>query len=174
MNKPLEVGFISVLLIFAFSPAQASPLYVSADFSGSITNTPHFSAELGLQRTQDKGCNGCPEGVVSGHVLFDASLTPGAHSGIVNIPLASIMDASDNFIFSVSLGSAPLEFHFGDSNIDEEPAIQFKDGVFNGFNLSETFFLNGNAFRFDIDGSAWDIKAQTKKVFIQNLPLLAP
>ena len=169
MNKSREAGLIAVLLIFSFSTAQAVPLYVSADFSGSVTNTSHFSAELGLKGTKDKACNGCPEGTIRGHVLFDTSLTPGANSGIVNIPLASIMDASDNFIFSISLGSAPLAFHFGDANINEESAIQFKDGVFNGFNFSETFFLNGNAFRFDIDGSAWDIRVANKNGIYSKL-----
>ncbi|SEO24150.1 PEP-CTERM protein-sorting domain-containing protein [Nitrosospira multiformis] len=162
MSKRLGASSISALLLFAFPPAQAVPLYLSADFSGSVTNTPHFSTELELQRTKDKDCNGCPQGTVSGHVLFDASLAPAAHSGIVNIPLASIMDASDNFIFSISLGSGPLAFHFGSANIGEEPAIQFKHGVFNGFNFSETFFLDGNSFRFDIDGSNWDIKVANK------------
>jgi len=67
------------------------------------------------------------------------------------------------------LGSAPLAFRFGDINIDEEPAIQFKDGVFNGFNFSDTFLLNGNAFRFDIDGSGWDIKIANKNGIYSKL-----
>lgn len=169
MNKLFEAGFISVFLIFGSSPVQAVPVYVGADFVGSVTGTPHFGTELGLQRSQDKDCNGCPEGAVWGHVLFDTSLTPETSSGIVNIPLTSITNASNNLIFSIYLGSAPLAFQFNDADIDNAPSIQFKDGIFNGFNFSETFFLGGDAFRFDIDGSAWDIRAANKNGIYSKL-----
>lgn len=155
MTTPIKAASALAVLFFA-APAQALPVYIAADFSGSITNTPRFGEELGLQRSQL--CPDCPAGFVSGQVLFDSSLIPGSGSGTVSIPLASVDSATDDLIFSISLGSQPLEFNFGGGTGAGASAIQFKDGVFDGFSFSEIFLHDGNSFRFSISGSNWDIK----------------
>lgn len=149
--------FAPVLAVLAAaSPAHALPIYTMADFSGGVTNVTKFGSDLGLQRTNT--CNGCPEGFVGGHLLFDASLAPGAGSGMVDVSLTSVAGASNNLIFDVIFGGNPLEFHFGDTNIQDGPAIQFKNGVFNGLNFVEDFSLNGQSFELSMRGKNWDIK----------------
>ena len=154
MKTPIKTAS-ALAVLFLATPVQAVPVYLAADFSGSITNTPRFGEELGLQRSQI--CPDCPAGFVSGQVLFDSSLIPGIGSGTVGIPLASIDSATDDLIFSISLGSQPLEFNFGGGT--GSSAIQFKDGVFDGFSFSEIFSRGDDSFRFSINGSNWDIKA---------------
>lgn len=155
MKNQIKAASAFAVLFFA-TPVQALPVYIAADFSGSIINTPSFAEELGLQRTS--GCAGCAAGSINGQVVFDSSFIPADGSGTVNIPLASIAGVADELIFSISLGSQPLQFHFGDAGINGEPAIQFQNGVFNGFSFSEIFLHSGNSFRFDMDGGTWDIK----------------
>ena len=147
----------TLTLLFLATPVQAVPVYLAADFSGSITNTPRFGEELGLQRSQI--CSDCPAGFVSGQVLFDSSLIPGSGSGTVGIPLASIDGATDDLIFSISLGSQPLEFSFG-GGAGGTPVLQFKDGVFDGFDFSEIFSRGDDSFRFSMNGSNWDIRVK--------------
>ena len=90
-------------------------------------------------------------------MLFDSSLIPGSGSGTASIPLASIDSATDDLIFSISLGSQPLEFNFGGGASAGASAIQFRDGVFDGFSFSEIFSRGDDSFRFSISGSNWDI-----------------
>ncbi|MGH8684229.1 MAG: PEP-CTERM sorting domain-containing protein [Nitrosospira sp.] len=156
MSKLFGIAGFFGFLLTATSPAQALPIYTMADFTGEVTNVTKFGSELGLQRTQT--CADCPEGFVGGHLLFEMGLTPGAGSGVVNIPLTSFATASNNEIFDIIFGGNPLEFHFGDANIQDGPAIQFKNGVFNGLNFVEDFSLNGKFFELSMQGKNWDIK----------------
>lgn len=157
MNKLVgTAGFFGFLLV-AISPVQASPIYITADFTGEVTNVTKFGSELGLQT-----CAHCPEGFVGGHMLFEKGLTPEAGSGVVNIPLTSFATASNNEIFNIIFGGNPLEFHFGDVNIQDGPAIQFENGVFNGLNFVEDFSLNGKFFELSMHGKDWDIKTMNK------------
>jgi len=153
MNKLSRLTSIFALVLATASSAQAVPIYTIADFSGGVTNVTNFDSGLGLQK-----CSGCPEGFVGGHLLFDATLTPGAGSGVVTVPLTSVAGASNNLIFNIILGGNPLEFHFGDANTQGGPAIQFKNGVFNGFDFVQDFSLNGQSFELSMQGKNWDIK----------------
>jgi hypothetical protein len=155
MNKLSRLTSIFVLVLAA-SSAQALPIYTMAEFSGGVTNVTKFGSNLGLQSTNT--CGGCPEGFVGGHLLFDANLAPGAGSGVVNIPLISVAGASNNLIFDIIFGGNPLEFHFVDANTQDGPAIQFKNGVFNGLEFVQDFSLNGQSFELSMQGKNWDIK----------------
>ena len=61
-------------------------------------------------------------------------------------------------VFDLMFGSKPLEFQFGDAGISGGPAIQFNNGVFNGFFLVENFLYNENPFQLSIQGGSWTIK----------------
>lgn len=155
MNKLSRLTSIFGFALVAASSAHALPIYTTADFSGGVTNVTKFGSDLGLQRTNT--CSGCPEGFIGGHLLFDTALTPGAGSGVVTVPLTSVAGASNTLIFDIILGGNPLEFHFGDANT-QGPAIQFKNGVFNGLDFVQDFSLNGKSFEFSMWGKNWDIK----------------
>ena len=115
MNRLASLAGACAIIVASISPAQAVPIYTTADFSGGISNVMSLGSSLGLQRTNT--CSGCTAGSVSGHVLFDANLVPGSGTGFVNVPLASAGGASNGVVFGIMFGSRPLEFQFGDAGI---------------------------------------------------------
>jgi hypothetical protein len=150
--------FLSVMMMFGLTfivtpPAEALPIYTTADFSGGISTVTGLGNSLGLQQTNT--CSGCTAGGVSGHVSFDNSLIPGSGTGTVNVALTSFTGASNNSIFNVIFGSQPLGFAFGDVNVLGGPSIQFKNGVFNGFVLVEDFVLNNKTYELSMQGGSW-------------------
>lgn len=74
------------------------------------------------------------------------------------LPLTSVSGVANDIIFDIVFGNTPLEFQFGDSNIQSGPSIQFQNGVFNGLNFVEDFSLNGSSFELSIQGRSWNIK----------------
>jgi hypothetical protein len=167
MSRLFGITGIAALVLGVALPVQALPIYTMADFSGDVTNVTKFGDELGLQRT--KTCTDCPEGFVGGHLMFDPSLIPGAGSGVVDIPLASVAGISNDLILDIIFGGNPLEFHFGDAEIQGTPAIQFKNGVFNGLDFVEDFLLNGKSFELSMQGKNWDIKAMNSNGVYSHL-----
>jgi hypothetical protein len=155
MNKLLSVTVVSGILLIAISPAQAIPIYTTADFSGGVSTVTGLGNSMGFQQTST--CSGCAAGSVSGHVLFDTSLIPASGTGTVNIALASVTGASNDAIFDIILGSKPLGFEFGDTNVISGPSIQFQNGVFNGFSLVEDFVVSEKSYEFSMQGSTWTI-----------------
>ncbi len=150
--------FFSAVIMFGLTlivipPAEATPIYMTADFSGGISTVTGLGNSLGLQRTNT--CSGCAAGSVSGHVLFDQSLIPGSGTGTVNIALASVTGSSNNSIFNILFGSEPLRFEFGDQNVLGGPSIQFKNGVFNGFFFVEDFVAHGKTYELSMQGESW-------------------
>lgn len=159
-------GFFGLILAVA-SPVQALPIYTMADFAGGVTNVTKFGSELGLERANK--CADCPESFVGGHFLFDAALTPGAKSGVVNVPLTSVAGAPDDQILDIIFGGKPLEFHFDDAGIKGAPAIQFKNGMFDGLNFVANFLHTGESFELAMKGKDWQIKAMNKNSVYSHL-----
>src|SRR6184192_4269941 len=103
--------FFSVVIMLGFTllairPVHAIPIYITADFSGGISTVTGLGNSLGLQRTNT--CSGCAAGSVSGHVSFDKNLIPASGTGTVNIALTSVTGASNDSVFNIMFGSAPL------------------------------------------------------------------
>lgn len=156
MSKFFRTTIVSGILGAAILPAQAAPIYVGADFSGTILTTGGLANSLGLQGTNT--CNSCAAGTVSGHVLFDSSLIPGSGTGTVNIALTSVSGISNSTIFDIVFGSQPLGFEFGDSSILSGPSIQFQNGVFNGFSFVEDFVVSGKTYELNMQGPSWTLQ----------------
>lgn len=163
MTSSLGVAAVFGVVLAVAAPAQAIPVYTTADFSGGISTVTVAGSALGLQRTNT--CSGCAAGSVTGNLLFDQSLVPASGSGFVNVPLASVSGAANDLIFDIVFGSTPLEFHFGDSGIQGGPSMQFKNGAFNGLYFVEDFSLNGKSFELNMQGGTWDIKALNNGVY---------
>ena len=157
MNQSLGMAAVFGFALAIAAPAQATPVYITASFSGGISTVTVAGNALGLQRTNT--CSGCAAGLVSGDLLFDQSLVPAAGSGFVNVPLGSVAGAANDLIFDTVFGSNPLEFQFGDASIQGGPSIQFKNGAFNGLYFVEDFSLKGKSFELNMQGGSWDIKA---------------
>lgn len=155
MSKFFRTTIVSGILGAAILPAQAAPIYVGADFSGTILTTSGLANSLGLQGTNT--CNSCAAGTVSGHVSFDSSLIPGSGTGTVNIALTSVSGISNSNIFDIVFGSQPLGFEFGNSNVLSGPSIQFQNGVFNGFSFVEDFVVSGKTYELNMQGPSWTL-----------------
>ena len=157
MTPSLGMAAVFGFVLAVAAPAQATPVYITASFSGGISTVTVAGDALGLQRTNT--CSGCAAGSVTGDLLFDQSLVPAMGSGLVNVPLASVSGAANDLIFDIVFGSTPLEFQFGDASIQGGPSIQFKNGVFNRLYFVDDFSLNGKSFELNMQGGSWDIKA---------------
>lgn len=149
--------FFSVVIMLgltlAVRPGHATPIYITADFSGGISTVTGLGNSLGLQQTST--CSGCAAGSVGGHVSFDKNLIPASGTGTVNIALTSVAGASNDSVFNIMFGSAPLGFEFGDPHVLGGPSIQFKNGVFNGFIFVEDFVVNGKTYELSMQGGSW-------------------
>ena len=153
MNRFFRDAIASGVLFSAISAVQATPIYMTADFSGGILTTDGLANSLGLQQTST--CSGCAAGSVSGNVLFDQSLIPGSGTGTVNIALAAVTGASNSTIFDIDFGSRPLGFEFEDGNVLGGPSIQFNNGVFNGFFFVKDFVVDGKTYEINMQGANW-------------------
>ncbi|ABB73353.1 PEP-CTERM sorting domain-containing protein [Nitrosospira multiformis] len=153
MNRFFRDAIASGVLLSAISAAQATPIYMTADFSGGILTTNGLANSLGLQQTST--CSGCAAGSVSGKVLFDQSLIPGSGTGTVNIALAAVTGASNSTIFDIDFGSRPLGFEFGNGDVLGGPSIQFNNGVFNGFFFVKDFVADGKTYELSMQGANW-------------------
>ncbi|SEL24956.1 PEP-CTERM protein-sorting domain-containing protein [Nitrosovibrio tenuis] len=158
MSKLFGAAITFVLVLAGIPSSQALPIYTTAGFSGGVLTVKELGSGLGLQRTNT--CSGCAAGSVSGHLLFDKSLTPASGTGFVNVPLGSVTGASNDVIFDIIFGNKPLEFEFNDPHVLGGPSIQFKNGVFNGLFFVEDFTSNGKSFELSIQGGAWTIKGR--------------
>ncbi|SET63974.1 PEP-CTERM protein-sorting domain-containing protein [Nitrosospira multiformis] len=153
MNRFFRDAIASGVLLSAISAVQATPIYMTADFSGGILTTDGLANSLGLQQTST--CSGCAAGSVSGNVLFDQSLIPGSGTGTVTIALAAVTGASNSTIFDIDFGSRPLGFEFGDGDVLGGPSIQFNNGVFNGFFFVKDFVVDGKTYEINMQGANW-------------------
>ncbi|WP_074749156.1 PEP-CTERM sorting domain-containing protein [Nitrosospira multiformis] len=153
MNRFFRDAIASGVLLSAISAVQATPIYMTANFSGGILTTDGLANSLGLQQTST--CSGCAAGSVSGNVLFDQTLIPGSGTGTVNIALAAVTGASNSTIFDIDFGSRPLGFEFGDGDVLGGPSIQFNNGVFNGFFFVKDFVVDGKTYEINMQGANW-------------------
>ncbi|SEO43985.1 PEP-CTERM protein-sorting domain-containing protein [Nitrosospira multiformis] len=153
VNRFFRDAIASGVLLSAISAVQATPIYMTANFSGGILTTDGLANSLGLQQTST--CSGCAAGSVSGNVLFDQTLIPGSGTGTVNIALAAVTGASNSTIFDIDFGSRPLGFEFGDGDVLGGPSIQFNNGVFNGFFFVKDFVVDGKTYEINMQGANW-------------------
>jgi hypothetical protein len=139
------LSFGIAALVFSANVASAD-VYMTASFSGSIN--PGFNNV----KAPFSG-NGFTQGdPISGSFVFDSSLIPA--SGTVNVfypnfpDIAAIAPAT---AFNLTLNG--LSFDLSD-NIDAltSPGIQYKNGVFNGFNFITNFSFQSNDYQFRING----------------------
>ncbi len=128
--------------------AASADVYTSANFSGGIFggNANVLAPFVGTVT---------PGSTFSGGLVFDNTLVPVAGSGFVNVQFSSFPDigaipAATAFHFSI--GS--LSF---DLNNDPLAAIQYNNGVFNGFAAHELFTFNGNPYDLSMQGGTFSI-----------------
>jgi hypothetical protein len=96
-------------------------------------------------------------GPVSGHFVYDDNLIPGA--GTINVFFSSEPDIAiipPATAFFLDLGGG-ITFDL-DSPTAGPPAIQYKNGQFNGFFFVSDFLFQGGTYRFNDQGGAFNIR----------------
>lgn len=154
----LALGALSAA--FAGLSAWAAPLYTSADFGGGLNQVTSSMRSRLTAAGYDESlftCFTCANPTtVGGHVIYDAA-EPIPPSGTVNVfSIDAIAEVADERIFELSIDG--LSFHFGDAGIQGGPAIQYRNGVFNGFFFAENFFSpNQTELQLNVQGGVFTL-----------------
>lgn len=159
-------AFLVCLFLIALggTAVQAAPVYKAADFSGglfSVTST--FVSRLnaaGINTISSTSCYNCATPTpVSGHLVYDSAV-PIPATGTANVfSIGAIPDVANAAIFEFSIDG--LSFRFGDPGIQGGPAIQYRNGVFDGFFFAEDFLSpNGTLLSFSVQGGQFSLRNQ--------------
>lgn len=160
------------LALVGATAVQAAPAYKTADFSGGLFSVPSSFASLlnaaGIYTIGSTSCYNCANPTpVSGHLVYDAAV-PIPASGLANVfSIGAIPNVANAAIFELNIDG--LSFRFGDPGILGGPAIQYKNGVFNGLFLSEDFLSpNGTALNFSLQGGVFSLKNQQSQTLLSG------
>jgi len=155
------MAFATLFSGFAAASAWAAPVYKSADFSGglfSVTSSmKNKITAAGFDQTLFN-CSTCFNATsVTGHVIYDSSLAvPG--SGTVNVfSIGAIPNVANSLIFDLDIDGISLDF--GDPGVLGGPAVQYKNGTYNGFFFAESFSSpNQTGLQFNLQGGSFSLK----------------
>ena len=153
--KNVSLGITLTLSCTVAPRAVAIPTYESADFSGglfSVVSTFKTALSAAGYNSSIFNCYNCANPTsVTGQVIFDASL-PISPSGYDNVfSIGAIPNVADASIFDINIGGINLQF--GDAGIQGGPAVQYKNGGYNGFFFVDDFSSpNGTSLEFSLQG----------------------
>jgi hypothetical protein len=145
---------IALATLAIMSARAGADTYTSANFSGSINpGSANVKAPF-----SGNGFN--QSDPFSGSFVFDNQLVPA--TGTVNIFLSTFPDIAlipNVSAFNITFDS--LSFNLGDnlnSLLSTGTGIQYKNGVFNGFEFVTDFAFQSNEYQFRIDGPIITVK----------------
>lgn len=151
----------------AGTPAWAAPIYKSASFAGGL-----FSVTSGMKTALTAAgfnaalfnCSSCAGATsVTGKVIFDSSVpVPPSPPTFANVfSIGAIPNVANSLIFDLDIDGISLEF--GAPGVQGGPAVQYRNGVFNGFFFAEDFLApNGlTTLSFSLQGGTFDLRNAT-------------
>jgi hypothetical protein len=150
-----------LLLVLCSGAAWADPAYKSADFAGglfSVTSSMKDRLTAAGYNSALFNCSTCfAATAVSGHLIYDSSV-PVPATGFANVfSIGPIDGVADSAIFEFNIDG--IQFRFGDPGIQGGPAIQYRNGVYNGLFFAEDFDSpNGTDLMFSVQGGTFDLK----------------
>ena len=145
---------LGIAAAFATVTGASADVYMTANFSGSI-NPGNANVKAPFS-----GNGFVQSDPLSGSFVFDSSLIPAAGSGFVNIFYPSFPDIgaiAPATAFNITLDGLSFDLS---NNVNSliSPGIQYKDGVFNGFEFVTNFAFQSKDYQFRIDGTAITVK----------------
>jgi PEP-CTERM motif len=149
-NFRRALGLLAASLVATAAPALADTYHL-ADFSGHL-NGGNANVKAPFNSVITQG------GPVAGHFVYDDELIPA--TGTVNVFFSNFPDIAftpASTAFYLDLGGG-LEFTLA-SPTAGPPAIQYKNGQFNGFFFVSDFMFQGNPYRFNDQGGSFNIRA---------------
>lgn len=150
----------AALAQLAAAAAWADPAYKSADFTGglfSVTSTLRSNLNAAGYDSSLFNCSTCANATsVGGHLTFDSSI-PVPTSGTVNVfSIGAPAGAPASDIFQLSIDG--LHFQFDDAGVAGGPALQYRNGLFNGFFFAESFNSpNNTSLLLNIQGGTFSL-----------------
>jgi hypothetical protein len=137
--------------LLASAPATAIT-YQAADFSGQLSpGNANVKAPFNSVITQG--------GPVSGGFVFAPSLIPSPGTGFVNVMFSSLPDIDsippEDALF-LNLGGG-ITFDLADA-LPGAAAIQYNNGVFNGFFFVSDFLFQGTGYELNVQGRTFNIR----------------
>ena len=143
--------------------ATADPAYKSADFTGglnTITSTMYGRIAAAGYDTSLFVCAICGDGAtaVGGHLTFDSAVSvPNTTfpTNVFSIGAPAGAEASEIFQFAID----GIHFQLGDAGVAGGPALQYKNGLFNGIFFAESFSSpNGTALFLNMQGPTFSLR----------------
>lgn len=151
----------AIVLANGITPsALATSVYNSANFSGglfSVVSTFKTNLSAAGYDSSTFNCSSCANPTpVTGQLIFDSSL-PIMPTGFDNVfSIGAITNVASADIFGINIGGIGL--HFGDTGIQGGPAIQYNNGVFNGFFFVDDFSSpNDTPLELSIQGGTFSL-----------------
>lgn len=152
MKTHIASLFLAAIITLSAIPSFADT-YKMATFTGAIYGG-NANAQAPFYPTIYQG------EAISGSFIIDTSQVPGAGSGYVNNFFSNYPDIANipaTSAFNINLGAANLTFSLADA-LWGAAAIQFNNGVFNGFFYDTNFmYTDGREYDFTIQGKTWNI-----------------
>jgi hypothetical protein len=143
---------LAITLIISAIPSFADT-YNAATFTGGIYGG-NANAQAPFYPSINQG------GSISGNFIIDNNLIPGANSSYVNVffsDFPAIADIPAANAFTINLGASNLTFSLADALLGAA-AIQFNNGIFNGFFFDTNFtYTDGRKYDFVVQGRTWNI-----------------
>jgi hypothetical protein len=140
----ITVGVLSLLPAATFADT-----YHTANFSGQLGSSSNIKPPFA-----GNGFNA--GGAVTGSFVYDDNLIPSG-TGFVNVFFSGFPDIAQipsTTAFDLSVGG--LTFGLGDADTPlygtQEAAIQYNNGVFNGFFYISDFMFQGNPYELSLQG----------------------
>jgi hypothetical protein len=153
--------FLALAALLAAGSASADPVYKSADFTGGLNNvTSSLQGRLTAAGYDASlfGCSTCAVATpVGGNLTFDSAVavpnttTP---TNVFSIGAPAGAEADEIFQFSVD----GIHLQFGDAGVAGGPALQYKNGLFNGVFFAEDFNSpNGTPLELNVQGGTFSL-----------------
>jgi hypothetical protein len=150
VNFSIRSLVIAFCGLFVLPAAILADTYHSANFSGQLGSGPNIQAPFA-----GNGFN--PGGAITGSFIYNDNLIPSSGTGFVNVFFSNFPDIAQipsSTAFTLSLGG--LTFGLGDAVTPmfgtQAAAIQYNNGVFNGFFYISDFMFQGNPYELSIQG----------------------
>jgi len=139
---------IIISAIPSFADTYNMATFTGGIYGGNANAQPPFSPSI----TQG--------GSISGNFIIDNTLIPSAGTGYINVFFSDFPDIANipaATALTLNLGTSDLTFSLADA-LYGSAAIQFKNGIFNGFFFDTIFtYTDGRQYDFMVQGRTWNI-----------------
>jgi hypothetical protein len=139
-----QIPLLAVPFLWTIVSVARADVYETTFFEAQLTATTGSLSSIGLDDT------------ISGNFIYDVNLLPPSQSGFQSVPFSvlPLTYIPDNVAFQIALG--PDLYSLGD--MLPGAAIQYDNGMFDGFDIQFDFVSQGNEYEFIEQGNSFEIE----------------